>query len=270
MKHFLAWAQLVALALPCLGPAVSAGFPEHRAAAPEANPVTRQNLLASERFWPYRVSLVRSWKPAGREQPLVPGSTGVLIRVESSGRARIDFGRDGLCTVPAEATDLIERANDVRLGKLEKQAANFVLAIGPRLLDSSSDEPRSVPIAESAHRPGFLAVFAAAERLPELAPVLAPLEGRGGVMTIVFAQGDHPDLRLRDDLRRLGWKVPFVPDHLADAYTDSLLPDGMRPPAVVLQTPEGRVLFARAWGDDVGARLAAAALERELGGEPAP
>ena len=62
---------------------------------------------------------------------------GVLIRVEASGLARIDFGRDGLYEVPVGATDLVERANRIRTGELRKMAPNFVLAIGPRLVDSA-------------------------------------------------------------------------------------------------------------------------------------
>ena len=48
----------------------TAGLPPHRVADPAAPPVTAENLLASDRFWPYHVSLVRPWKPPGRTQPL--------------------------------------------------------------------------------------------------------------------------------------------------------------------------------------------------------
>lgn len=256
----------IALLLLCA--AGGAEFPEHHAASPGAAAVTQENLLTSERFWPYQVSLLRSWKPAGREQPLEPGATGVLIRVEASGDARIDFGRDGLYTVPLGETDLLERANRVRLGKLEKLAANFVLAIGPRLVDPAADALRPFPIAETARHPGFLTVFGSQEQLSEMAPALAPLNGRDGVLTIVLAQGSYPDARVREDLRRLGWTVPFVLDHLADAYTASLLPDGIAMPAVVLQTAEGHVLFQSTWGADLGARLRAA-MDTAFGG-PGP
>ncbi len=60
---------------------------------------------------------------------------------------------------------------------------------------------------------------------------------------------------MRERLRSLGWKVPFVYDHLAEAYTRSLLHADTALPAVVLQTREGRVLFQSEWKADVASRL---------------
>ena len=106
-----------------------AALPASLRAADGAYPaaVTEQNLLASERYWPYHVALTKPF------QALRPGTTGVLIRVESSSVARIDFGRDGLFEVPVAATDLVARANRVQRGELAKRAPNFVFALGPRL-----------------------------------------------------------------------------------------------------------------------------------------
>ena len=88
------------------------------------------------------------------------GNVGVLIRVEASGVARIDFGRDGLHEVPVAKTDLVERANRIRTGEAEKLAPNFLLAIGPRLVDSAADALRPLPYAAVAEQRGFLCVFA--------------------------------------------------------------------------------------------------------------
>ena len=63
----------------------------HPVADPDAPAVTQQNLMASERFWPYHVELVRSWTPEAGEKPLAAGRRGVLIRVDSPELARIDF-----------------------------------------------------------------------------------------------------------------------------------------------------------------------------------
>jgi hypothetical protein len=244
--------------------------PGARVADAQAAAVTERNLLASERFWPYRVELRRPWRPAGRRQPLLPGAAGVLIRVEASGVARIDFGRDGLYEVPVRATDLLQRANRVRRGELEKLLPNFVLAIAPRLLDSGSASPRPFPPAAAAEPRAFLCVFAdsGAEGFAELATSLTPLRERHGALTILFPQGQHPDAEVRERLRSLGWTVPFAQDHLAEAYTRSLLAEETPLPALLLQTGEGRVLFRSRWGAGAVGELEAA-LERAFGGAPA-
>jgi len=244
---------LLALAVAAPGPASRAApgladsgdLPEYHAEDPAAAAVTPANLLGNERFWPYHVSLTRAWRPEERESPLLPGASGVLIRVEDGGSARIDFGRDGLYTVPVAATDLVERANSVRRGELEKMAPNFVLAIGSRLIDAAADPPRAQTFRDVGERHVFLSVFAD-PRAPDfeaLAKSLAPLHERAGLLTIVFPQGERPDPEVWERLRALGWPVAYVPDHLADSYTRSLLPEGLAPPALLLQTREGRLLF---------------------------
>lgn len=235
-------------------------LPEHDAADLNAEPITEQNLLASERFWPYHVALTRPWRPAGRAEPLVPGIAGVLIRVENAGNARIDFGRDGLYEVPIEATDLLESANRIRRGELDKLASNFLLDIGPRLVDSASDSLRPFGLRPAGERSGFLCVFAdpSVAGFADLAAALAPLRDRQRLLTILFAQGDHPDARLREQLRSLGWAIPFVLDHVTESYTHSLLPEGTPLPALLLVTREGRVLFQSRWKPGVMPELTAA------------
>jgi hypothetical protein len=237
----------------------------YRAADTRAAAVTAQNLLASERFWPYQVALAKPWRPPGQSEPLAPHLPGVLIRVEASGAARIDFGRDGLYEVPVEVTDLVDGANRVRRGELEKLAPNFVLDVGPRLADPSADALRLLGLRAAAGHEAFLCVFAdpGTAGFPELAAALAPLRERPGLLTVLFAQGDHPDERLREQLRALAWPVPFVLDHLAEPYTRSLLPERMPPPALLLLSPEGRVRFASVWGPAVRAALDAALARQE-------
>jgi hypothetical protein len=232
-------------------------IPEHHVADANAAPVTGRNLLASERFWPYQVALIRPWQPPGRAEPLVPGIAGVLIRVENTGSARIDFGRDGLYEVPVAATDLVENANRIRRGELDKLASNFVLDIGPRLVDSASDSLRPFGLRPTGERNGFLCVFAdpSAQGFADLAAALAPLRDRDRVLTILFAQGRHPDAQLREQLRSLGWPIPFMLDHVAEAYTVSLLPGGTALPALMLVTREGRMLFLQSFGPGVMPKL---------------
>ena len=220
-------------------------LPEYRGEEEAAAAVSEQNLLASDRFWPYQVALTSAVPAKAGSPPLEAGAVGVLIRVEASGDARIDFGRDGLLTVPVAKTDLVDRADRVRRGELEKIAPNLLLAIGPRLVDSAADTLRPLPFPEVLAERGVLGVFADpnSKELATLATELAPLHERDGVFTILFPLGAHPDAEVREKLRALKWTVPFVYDHLAEAYTKSLTDEAATLPVLLLQTRDGRVLF---------------------------
>jgi hypothetical protein len=233
---------------------MTGSIPEYHVADPSAPAVTERNLAASERFWPYQAALTRP------VDSLPAGSLGVLIRIERSGPARLDFGRDGLREVPISATDLVERSNAIRLGKAEKLAPNFLLAIGPRLLDSTDPVVRAFPFKDAAASHLFLCVFADPWRreFGALVTALAPFRDRAGVQTILFPQSHRPDSQVSGQLRAMGWTPPFVYAHLSEPYTHSLLDAHTALPAVLLQTGDGAVLLESRWSTDVAAKLDAA------------
>jgi hypothetical protein len=235
-------------------------LPAARALAADSEAVSTANLLSSDRYWPYRVRLRESWQPAPGETPLRPGARGVLIRVEASGLARIDFGRAGLHDVPVAKTDLLESANRIRRGEQPKSSPNLVNAIGPRLLDPTSESLQLLDLEQAARQRGFLCGFADpdAEGFAALAQALAPLRGREGVLTILFPRAERSDARLAERLRALAWPAPFVIDHLAEAYARTLLPAGLPLPAVLLLTNEGRLVFAGRWTEGVLPELGSA------------
>jgi hypothetical protein len=239
---------------------MTGNLPEYHVSSPGAAIVTAKNLLASEIFWPYQVEVVKDVKPAAPAPILPAGSVGVLIRVEASGFARVDFGRDGLLDVSVASTDLLARANRIRMGELEKMAPNFVFAIGPRLADSSGPSLRALPFVSMNGIRGYLCVFAdpSAKDFSALAAALAPLRERDGVMTILFPQGRVPDVQLLEQLHVANWSVPFAYDHMSEPYTHTLLPADLEPPAVMLQTPEGRVIYASSWSPTAVAKLTGA------------
>jgi hypothetical protein len=241
------------------GVPAASGFSEYRAADPDAPPVTEENLLASERFWPYRVGLTGPWQPAREGASLRPNAVGVLIRVEPSGMPRIDFGSAGKYEVPVAGTDLLERSNQIRLGAVEKRFPNFIHAIRTRMLDPRAAPLRPLNVEEVTGRSGFLCVYAdpAAEDFGELARALIPLRERHGVLTILFPQGVHGDAAVGAQLRSLEWPVPFLADFLSEPYTRTLLVEGTRLPTLVLQTSEGRVLYEGRGKGDVAALTAA-------------
>jgi hypothetical protein len=217
--------------------------------------VTEENLLSSERFWPYRVAITKR----DLSSPLVVGSEGVLIRVEEGSRARIDFGRDGVHTLPVPITNLLAESNKVRVGELKKFSPNLTLAIGPRLNGSALGMGR-LPLRETTGSSGFLVVYAdpKSETFDAIAKSLAPLQSHPGVMTVLLPQSLVNESTFGARLASLGWTVPYVYDYLAPGYTEALLPDGAKVPAVTLQSAEGRLLFERAWSPDVVPALRAA------------
>lgn len=228
-------------------------------AAPTAV-VTADNLLDHEAQWPYRTALTGAWQPPGRNEPLPAGTDGVLIRVEPGQLARIDFAREGKYEVPIAKTDLVENANRIQRGELEKPTPNFVTAFAMKLLDPASDPPRSLRPEQLAERSRFLCVFADAtsENIAKLAAALRPLAKRGDVTTILFQQRGYSDEEVLKRLRAGDWLVPFVFKHLAVPYTATLLREGTPMPYVMLMTDEGRVLFEGAWQPNTTARLASA------------
>lgn len=239
------------LALPALPAPQAPQTPQP--SPPEAGLITQANLLESERFWPYRVALTEPWQPQGREKPLPAGSTGVLIRVESSGTARIDFSSDGKYEVPIARTDLVQNANRIRRGELAKAGPNFTWTIQARMIDSASEQPQSLSPRVVVGYTGFLCVFVDPqdEAFEQIAAGLAPLRESPGVLTILFPQGHVDGPRLRERLRALGWTVPFLFDFLSEPYTRTLLPEDTPLPALLLQTNEGRRVFQSGWRKDV-------------------
>jgi hypothetical protein len=222
--------------------------------------VTAGNLLDQERLWPYRVTLTHEWQPPGATVTLAAGTVGVLIRVETGGVARIDFSSDGKYEVPIEKTDLVENANRIQRGELEKPAPNFVYAIGTHLVDSAADSLTPLPPETISDRRTYLCVFADSGGVDfaELAKALRPLKARSDMETIFFPQGDQPDAATRDQLRKADWKVPFVYGFLSVPYSRTLIREGTPIPTVMLVTNEGRLLFQETWQASTAPRLRAA------------
>ena len=209
--------------------------------------VTAENLMASEQYWPYHVSITTNW-PSSEVPTIRAGRHGVLVRVQPDGLVRLDFGGDGRYEVPLASTNLIERANEVRLGRVHKTIPNFVLAVGSRLVDGRTGTLKPFGLTEVGERPGFLCVFAdpASENFALLAEQLKPLQDRENVLTVFFPPGDRPAIEVFARLTELDWPVPFMPGPMSSAYTRSLLRDDAPLPAVILQSPEGRLIHSGA------------------------
>ena len=222
--------------------------------------VTAANLLDHEKVWPYRVTLTEAWLPPGGAAPLTAGTVGVLIRVETGGVARIDFSSDGKYEVPIEKTNLVEDANRIQRGEIDKPAPNFLYAIGTHLVDSAADSLAPLAPETLYDRRAYLCVFAdpRGKQFSELAKALRPLKARSDMETILFPQSQQPDAATRDQLRAADWKVPFVYWFLSVPYTRTLVREGTPFPTILLVTNEGRMLFQEPWQDGTLPRLQAA------------
>lgn len=220
--------------------------------------VTAANLLEHEQLWPYRVTLAEAWQPPGGAAVLAAGTVGVLIRIETGGVARIDFASDGKYEIPIEKTDLVEGANRIQRGEIEKRAPNFFYAIGTHLVDSAADSLTPLRPETLYDRRTYLCVFAdpREKEFAEMVTALRPLKAH--VETIFFPQGEQPDAATRDQLRAADWKVPFVYGFLSEPYTRTLVRDGTSLPAVMLVSNEGRLLFGETWQATTSQRLQAA------------
>jgi len=209
--------------------------------------ITQANIYDHERYWPNIVALEEAWAPTDAEEPLSARYRGALIRVERDGLVRIDFGRHGRHDVPIERTDLIRSANEIRLGTRHKTAPNFVLQVGTRLVDPSTDAAKPMQSADIAKSRVFLCVFADPldEDFPALARELASLGDVEGLGFVLFPQtSDSEDLQaIRDRLRASDWEVPFGYPRLSESYTLSLLGETPTGPYALVVTPEGRVLY---------------------------
>jgi hypothetical protein len=254
---------------------LACGHAESSTGAPPAAPseqasaaavVTAQNLYRHEAFWPYHVRLTEAWKPESFEGERFGWGVGVLIRVEPSGLLRVDFARFGDHSVPPRVTDVVEEANRIRLGQASKAAPNFVQAVANRLLDPSTDPIEVVPYDASLEAAAFLivAVDPGSEAFAGIASALEPVRARDGITLVLFAQGGYDDPTILEHCKQAGWSDPYLLARFTAPYTASYLGDDPELPSVLLNSPEGRVIFSSAWSESTPASLVQA-IDREFG-----
>jgi hypothetical protein len=248
-----------ATALDDSGPGLGSG-PVRRdsraATRADAEAVTVETLYVHERFWPYRIQLVEPWKPVGFEGRFGFG-VGVLVRVEPSGLLRVDFAENGVHRVPAGATDAVARANRIRRGEADKTMPNLALWLSGRLLDPTRTPIRPLEKLTIDGARAFLAVVAdpAGPAFAGIARDLEIVRKRPGLVTFLMPQNSHRDGGVVNLCRAAGWKDAFLLDRLSPAYTRSLLDEGLRPPAVMLFSAEGRLIHGVRWAEGAGELL---------------
>lgn len=262
-------ASLLLLLLLAVFPTAGAGTAvagEGSAEAAGRGPLTLSNLLEHEADWPYQVALARAWKPAGHagEFGWGVGTLGVLIRMGEGERLRVDFGRFGIHWVPAEATDVLARANRVRSGELRKTAPNLAVALNHRLLD-----PRGRQLADWGDdlflvpKSVFILIFAdpADDGFARIAARTAAWAKEPGTVLVLIAPAGRPDAHVYKYCFDSGWKGAFLMNMFAAPYAEAQLEPGASRPFVQLLTPEGRLIHGASWSDDAAAEVERAAAE---------
>ncbi len=224
----------------------------YAAAQPHAPAVTAANLVENERFWPHQIALTRDWKPDGWEGDFGWGF-GVLLRVDPSRGVRVDFSRFGKHWIPVDATDVVERANAVRLGADHKFAPNLVLALGNRLLDPTGRELAEIredPLDQRA----FVLVFAdpRATDFAALALDLAVVDAPDDVLVVLLAQGGHADAHVYKACFDAGFRGAFLFDRFVTAYSEGYVDRALERPFIQVATPEGRLLWEGDWAAGIG------------------
>lgn len=214
-----------------------------------ADPVDATNWRASARFWPYSVALLESDK-SGSETVTPSGLEGVVVYLTSSGQLRLDLGRDGVRTVPLEATDFLVRANEIRRGERTKLAPNFILAYGNRLLDLSSNRIRALRIDDLAESRIFIALLANPHdpRLSEWSEALLELTGAYGGVVAIFYPLPDPAVESTGGLKRLhdsAWPGYVMMQQYVLPYRLSLWDGDLAEPLLMVMSPEKFLFFAK-------------------------
>jgi len=226
------------------------------ASDPMSEPVTAENLLQKDRFWPYHTTLVQDWQIAAGAGRLSAGLTGTLIRIKENGsEALVDFGRDGLHTVPVAYLDVVARAESIRAGTGEKRAENLVLRIAGRLVDGAAASLRPYIYDHEKDYQVWLVFFVdpASVEFEQMHVFFMDYTPQGDfVFPLLFPLGGMEDAEVLATLRKHEWGIPFLYRFLAPSYLRSMKPDLLEGPAVALFTPEGRLLFTKKWSPEAG------------------
>ncbi|MEM7410270.1 MAG: hypothetical protein AAF430_08560 [Myxococcota bacterium] len=218
----------------------------YRAADPDHPEITAASLAEAERFWPHEVRTLEPWTPTGAGDALAPGPAR-LVRVEGD-HARLDLGEAGVHDVPIAVTDVVARANLVRVGALEKVAPNAFVVLGSHLLDATGKDAGAHAL-DPGEYDTFLCLFAevVSPEFRAVAESLSDLTEREDLQIVLVPQDDRRDARVWRRLREVGLAVPFVLRTEAAARTRTLLDPGTPMPQVLLLSAEGRVLYQSVW-----------------------
>lgn len=212
-----------------------------------------QALYQRSDLWPPRIELVQAVKAEGTNGPidLKSGRTGILIRLEWKSdalMALVDFGRQGLVSVPLNRTDIATRAEAIREGSRTKAYANWTMMLGRGLVDPTTNGGK-VPLKSLKEFNRFLIVYIKKDEvdLPavgEFLDSINPVAENEGVLPLIIPVGygsNHNELAQL--LRESGIESPFMLNFLAKGYVNVLGHDPGPFPYFVLVDTNGKTLL---------------------------
>lgn len=103
-----------------------------------------KKIYEDSNSWPFRLKYTHGFSP-DYKIPFNTRLTGVLIRIEANKdkfTAVIDFGGDGIHSLPVEYTDLIQRVDAIKNGSETKNWSNQTLLLANKSLSFEAGEVR--------------------------------------------------------------------------------------------------------------------------------
>jgi hypothetical protein len=218
-------------------------------------PVTFENLYWREALWPHHIQLTDDWKPRDWDGHFGWGQ-GVLLRVRRDGALRVDFGHYGPHWVPASETDVLDRAERLRLGQDTKFDRNLALVFGSRLLDPSETRLKRSQLRVGSFERAIV-VFADPEQssFAELTSALIQRPLDEDAVLILVALGDHRDRAVFYAAHEANWPGVFLQDTYTASFGDGYLEDPAGAPVVRAFSMEGRLISEWRFGEHVLAEL---------------
>jgi len=202
-------------------------------------------ILTNSGFWPYRVSLVEPYESALGS--LRSGVTGVLIRVETddNGEAQlvVDFGRNGLCRLPTDLTDIETQIEQIESGVIVKSLPNYVQMLANKFALLLPDLNYKLKLEEFEDYDGFVFVYAhALESVETLLDQVSLIPGNEKYIPLVLPQSDLDGEVLRQTIREHPITAGVLFTHLVGPYQQTLAHDVGSGDVIVVTDMDGRIL----------------------------
>ncbi len=221
--------------------------------------LTESALYDNSALWPPRAALTVDYTSSDADDPrTIPSRReAVLIRLEPDEpiHALLDFGRLGLHSVPLTQTDILERAEKIASGGMEKQTPNWTMMLGrgfSKLHPAPFQGGTNVPLTDLKDVEHFLIVYldadpeamrATAELLDQHAEALK----EASTLPVIFGTGEFPYIgepAYMKTLRENGMeKQKFIVPHVSVPYARSMDHSIPGSPAIVLVDAEGKTLY---------------------------
>jgi hypothetical protein len=210
--------------------------------------ITLGNIADFDFYWPYHVAL--SQDSSGRSKAYLPqGLRGVFLSFSRDGKSvYIDFGRDGIHSVPLDNTDFIERTQQIREHHDLKTFPNLVTHFVGRLAFSDNGIPKAYQYDHDQPYERWMLIVADVESnaFAHAVSVISELPANDQVMICIFPQGELSDHGVAEVLGQFSCKSPFIVKTMRDAYSRTLLTDGLRAPVALVCTPNGKRIAVKA------------------------